>query len=501
MLFPETAIVRQKLPRKEIKDIPAAVQRAFQTLNLKARTKPGDSVAVGVGSRGISNISLIVKECLRLLKERDLSPFIVPAMGSHGGNTPEGEISTLAHLGITESSMEVPIVAVDDVIQVGTLKTDVPILLDRAAAEAGHVVVINRVKPHTKFHAAIESGPTKMLAVGFGKRQGAAVYHRAAIRYSFDILQDAARHILSARSVLFGLAIVEDACKNVARISAMTPENWFETERTLLKEARLMMPRIPFDPIDVLIVDEIGKDISGIGMDSNVTGRHRDLAGDFFTAPHVKRIFVRELSPRSNGNANGIGLADFTTQRLVDAIDFEKTYTNALTAISPEKAAVPMHFQADRQCIEACLHTIGMIKPEAVRLVLIFYGITFILGALIILATVFLVANTIHLVVYNRREELETMRLVGATDTFVGVPFLVEGLVQGLLGSGLAIGALYLVHRLVVLRLQSALQLALTEEPLQMLHWQLLLLLLLVGMALGVIGSAMAVVRFLRKVT
>ena len=369
MLFPETAIVRQKLPRKEIKDIPAAVQRAFQTLNLKARTKPGDSVAVGVGSRGISNISLIVKECLRLLKERDLSPFIVPAMGSHGGNTPEGEISTLAHLGITESSMEVPIVAVDDVIQVGTLKTDVPILLDRAAAEAGHVVVINRVKPHTKFHAAIESGPTKMLAVGFGKRQGAAVYHRAAIRYSFDILQDAARHILSARSVLFGLAIVEDACKNVARISAMTPENWFETEQELLEEARLMMPRIPFDPIDVLIVDEIGKDISGIGMDSNVTGRHRDLAGDFFTAPHVKRIFVRELSPRSNGNANGIGLADFTTQRLVDAIDFEKTYTNALTAISPEKAAVPMHFQADRQCIEACLHTIGMIKPEAVRLV------------------------------------------------------------------------------------------------------------------------------------
>ena len=149
----------------------------------------------------------------------------------------------------------------------------------------------------------------------------------------------------------------------------MNPENWFETEQALLEEARLMMPRIPFDPIDVLIVDEIGKDISGIGMDSNVTGRHRDIAGDFFTAPHVKRIFVRELSPRSNGNANGIGLADVTTQRLVDAIDFEKTYTNALTAISPEKAAVPMHFQADRQCIEACLHTIGMIKPEAVRLV------------------------------------------------------------------------------------------------------------------------------------
>jgi hypothetical protein len=174
---------------------------------------------------------------------------------------------------------------------------------------------------------------------------------------------------LEKHSVLFGLAILEDGYNNVSRIHAVGPENWHQAERNLLEEARAMLPRIPFDPVDILIVDEIGKEISGIGMDSNVTGRHRDVVGDFFTPPHAKRIFVRNLSRESDGNANGIGLADVTTQRLVDAIDFEKTYQNALTAISPEKAAVPMHFQTDRECVKTCLSTIGMVEPEAARIV------------------------------------------------------------------------------------------------------------------------------------
>jgi hypothetical protein len=191
---------------------------------------------------------------------------------------------------------------------------------------------------------------------------------RAEGQHTFGILQDAARHTLKARSVLFGLAIVEDGYKHVSRIRAVRSGNWFEAERALLEDARLMMPRIPFDPVDILIVDQIGKEISGIGMDSNVTGRHRDIVGDFCTAPHVKRIFVRDLSPESDGNGNGIGLADVTTQRLVDALDFDKTYQNALTAISPEKAAVPMRFETDRECVKACLDTIGMVKPEAARI-------------------------------------------------------------------------------------------------------------------------------------
>jgi hypothetical protein len=369
MLFPEMALIRQKLHAEKLEDIPEAVGKALQGLQLASLAEPGESVAVAVGSRGISHISLIVSECVKSLMNSGLKPFIVPAMGSHGGNTPEGERSALARLGITESFVDAPILAAEDVVKIGRLDVGIPILVDRCAAEADHIVVINRVKPHTKFHGPIESGLTKMLTVGLGKGEGAALYHRAAVQHTFDILQDAARNILESRSVLFGLAILEDGYRNVSRVSAVRPENWFESERTLLQEARLIMPRIPFDPIDILIIDEIGKDISGIGMDSNVTGRHRDIVGDFFTAPHVKRIFVRDLSPESDGNGNGIGLADVTTRRLVDALDLEKTYTNALTAISLEKAAIPMSFETDRECIEACLNTIGMVRPEEARII------------------------------------------------------------------------------------------------------------------------------------
>lgn len=369
MPFPEMALVAQRLRAQPCQDISGAVQGALQSLELEMSESAGESVAVGVGSRGISEIPLIVYECVKFLKKQGLKPFIIPAMGSHGGNTRNGEVSVLASLGITESSMGVPIDTTSEVVEIGRLDIGIPILMDRCAATANHIVVINRVKPHTKFHGSVESGPTKMLTVGLGKGQGAGVYHRAAVQHTFAILADAADRILKNRSVLFGLAIVEDGYQDVARICAVRPKNWFEAERTLLKDARVMMPRIPFDLIDILIIDEIGKDISGIGMDSNVTGRHRDIVGNSFTAPHVKRIFVKDLSPGSKGNGNGIGLADVTTQRLVDALDLQKTYTNALTAISPEKVAIPMHFQTDRECLEACLNTIGLVKPDAARLV------------------------------------------------------------------------------------------------------------------------------------
>lgn len=326
-------------------------------------------MAVAVGSRGISGISTIVRETVRFLKGSGLAPFIVPAMGSHGGNTPGGQVATLGRLGITESAIGAPIKASPDVVKTGRLKTGSPILLDANAAGADHVVVINRIKPHTKFRGPLGSGLTKMLTIGLGKGQGAGVYHRAAVQHSFGILQEAAEVIFSNLSVLFGLAVLEDGYQHVAKIVAVKPNMWFREESVLLEEARSMMPAIPFDPIDILVIDQIGKEISGIGMDSNITGRHRDIVGDFVTAPHAKRIFVRDLSPASDGNGNGIGLADVTTKRLVDALDLKKTYANAITAISPEKAALPIHFPTDRQCLNACLKTIGMVPPEKVRLV------------------------------------------------------------------------------------------------------------------------------------
>ena len=368
MNYPEMAFITQRLHDHSVGDVSSAARTALDGVSLQ-RSKAGDTVAVAVGSRGISGISTIVRETVRFLKGSGLAPFIVPAMGSHGGNTPGGQVATLGRLGITESAIGAPIKASPDVVKTGRLKTGSPILLDANAAGADHVVVINRIKPHTKFRGPLGSGLTKMLTIGLGKGQGAGVYHRAAVQHSFGILQEAAEVIFSNLSVLFGLAVLEDGYQHVAKIVAVKPNMWFREESVLLEEARSMMPAIPFDPIDILVIDQIGKEISGIGMDSNITGRHRDIVGDFVTAPHAKRIFVRDLSPASDGNGNGIGLADVTTKRLVDALDLKKTYANAITAISPEKAALPIHFPTDRQCLNACLKTIGMVPPEKVRLV------------------------------------------------------------------------------------------------------------------------------------
>ena len=368
-IWPQMAMIRQKLHAARIEDVSGATYNALETIRLRPPAPGAKRVAVAVGSRGINGIADIVKRCITYLKRLGFEPFIVPAMGSHGGNTTQGELSVLAGLGITEASMGVPIKASSAVVTVAMLQANIPVVMDEQAAQADHIVVINRVKPHTKFHDVTESGVTKMLTIGLGKGDGARIYHRAAVDQGFAVLRTAAGLILQRYSVLFGLAIVEDGYANTAIICPTLPENWFEQEHHLLDQARGMMPRVPFDGLDILVIDEIGKDISGIGMDSNVTGRHRDLVGDFFEAPHVKRIFVRNLSTNTAGNGNGIGLADVTTQRLVDALDLKRTYANAITAISPEKAAIPIHFATDRECMQTCFDTIGPIEPEAARVV------------------------------------------------------------------------------------------------------------------------------------
>jgi hypothetical protein len=208
-----------------------------------------------------------------------------------------------------------------------------------------------------------------MLTIGLGKAEGATEFHRRAVKHSFTIIEEAAGFIIRQLNILFGIALLEDGCGNLSRIEAILPSSIIDREKILLQESSALMGRIPFDHLDILIIDHIGKDISGIGMDSNITGRHRDIVGDFSTSPHIKRIFVRELSPNSDGNGNGIGLADVTTKRLVDAIDLQKTYINALAAISPEKAAIPIYFNTDRQSIEACARTIGVTPMEKARMV------------------------------------------------------------------------------------------------------------------------------------
>ncbi len=367
--FPETALVRQQLHQAPIDSIARQLQPALEGVLTGRSIRPGQTVAVAVGSRGISRLDEVVATTLRLLTECGLKPYIVPAMGSHGGATARGQRQVLEKLGISESSMGVPVAAEMETERIGSLADGTRIFFARQALQADHLVVINRVKLHTKFRAPIESGLCKMLTIGLGKAEGAAEFHRRAVHSGFGIIEDAARAILDQGKILFGLALLEDGCGQLSRIEAVSPDGWVETEKRLLQEATAMMSRIPLEHIDVLVVDQIGKDISGIGMDSNVTGRHRDLVGDFYGPPFVKRIFVRDLTPATAGNANGIGLADATTRRLVEAVDREKTYKNAITAISPEKAAIPICFDTDDQALSVCIRTAGVADARQARLV------------------------------------------------------------------------------------------------------------------------------------
>jgi len=366
--FPDMAVVRQKLCSNNI-NVSETVDSALGQIHRKYRSVKTGTVAVAVGSRKIDQIDIIVRQTILGLKQNGFEPFIVPAMGSNGGATPEGQKKVLEKLKITESVMNVPILANMDVEKIGTHPSGMNIYFSKEALSADHIVVINRVKPHTKFKLNIESGLCKMLTIGLGKATGASCFHNFAISHTFKIIEEAAEIVMKRINLLYGIAIVEDGYGKVSIVEAVSPAVLIDREKALLVQAASMLGSIPFDDIDILVIDYIGKDISGIGMDSNITGRHRDIVGDFNVSPHVKRIFVRDLSPKSDGNANGIGLADFTTTRLVSKIDMKKTFINAVTAISPEKAAIPIHYETDRQCLAQCFKTTGITDPSDLRVV------------------------------------------------------------------------------------------------------------------------------------
>lgn len=369
MIFPEMAVFKQQLVSMPIGDAAAETRKALGGLKPALPEISGKSVAVAVGSRHIDRLDTVVGEVVRFLKDRGAAPFIIAAMGSHGGATEEGQKTLLDSYGITESEIGCPVHADMQTSVIGHTADDLPIHVSKSALAADHVVPINRIKPHTKFCGDIESGLCKMLAIGLGNAEGAAASHRFAVRNSFGFIETVAARLLDHLKVPFGLGVVEDGRGKLSQIRAMPPESLVKTEKNMLKKAYSMLAGIPFREMDILVVDRIGKDISGIGMDSNVTGRHRDLAGDFSIAPNPRRIFVRELSEQSYGNANGIGLADITTSRLVSRMNMEKTAVNAITAISPEKAAVPIHFENDRKCLEVCFHTSGLENGANARIV------------------------------------------------------------------------------------------------------------------------------------
>ena len=367
MLLPRQMLLAQRLVDRSLAD-PAAEVAARLTV-LEHDDWAGRSVAVGLGSRGIDRIALVASTVVDWLRARGARPFIMPAMGSHGGGTAAGQTDLLASYGITEASLGVPIRAGMETAQVGTTDSGMPVHLSRVALEADAVVLVNRVKPHTDFSSAtVGSGLRKMCAIGLGKVEGAAASHLAASRIGHErVIVEVARVVTARIPRLYGLALVEDGTHRLARVAALRGEAFEAEEPALFDLAWQWMPALPFREVDVLVVDEIGKDISGAGMDTNIIGRGVDLLPMANRRSHVRAIYARGLTPASHGNAVGIGLADIVSSRLVAQMDAAISYTNALSAMTPATVRVSIHFPTDEACLRAALRVAG-VEPRAARI-------------------------------------------------------------------------------------------------------------------------------------
>ncbi|APZ93112.1 lactate racemase domain-containing protein [Fuerstiella marisgermanici] len=366
MQLPRMCDVRQRFDAPKVENIAETVHQQLAGLSLSSIIKPDQTVAVTAGSRGIANIAMIIRETVRYLKSIGAAPFIVPAMGSHGGGTVKGQLEVLAGLGVTEQSVEAPIKATMDTVVVAETSFGIPVHFDRFAYEADHVLVVNRIKPHTRFVGPIESGLHKMMLIGLGKHHGAKVYHQGIMSHSFpEMIDSIAARVLHECSVVGGLAILENAIDETAMIEAVAPAAFAGREPELLKQACDWLPRLPFDYADLLIVDRIGKNISGSGMDANVVGRKfNDHAATKDDSVNCLRILIRSLTEESHGNATGIGMAEYTTQRCVDQVDHDKTRVNCVTANHPEAAMIPITLPTDALAVETALQTIGMSAPK-----------------------------------------------------------------------------------------------------------------------------------------
>ena len=370
MRFPRVLRVQQDFDTTHITNIPAQIAQEMARLSIENRIKPGDTVAVTGGSRGVANIALIIKSVVQELQKRGAKPYVIPAMGSHGGATAEGQRAVLESYGITESAMGAPIKATMETTQVGETRQRIPVFVDKNALSADHIAVVNRIKPHTDFDGDIESGLTKMMAIGLGKHKGAVHYHRANIKYGYySVITNVAEVVKQTCKILFGLGVVENAYDQTAIIEGILPAEIETREKRLLQIAKSSLARIPFDQGDVLVVNEMGKNISGAGMDTNVIGRTVSQRERGPLKPSFTRIFVRDLSEETHGNAVGVGLADMVTRRLVEKIDYKPTYINAITSTNVEAARIPVTFDTDREALETAILTSGASNAEVCRMV------------------------------------------------------------------------------------------------------------------------------------
>jgi len=363
--------ILQTFDKNKLKNIPEMIAQEFQSIHLDQQIKPGMKIGITVGSRGIDNLQLIIKTVIEEVKKRKGRPFILPAMGSHGNASIEGQKQVLKSYGITEESMGVPIQATMDVVELGRLKNGLPVYFDKYAFQADGIIVVNRVKVHTVFKAKIESGLHKMLAVGLGNHQGATSMHCLGPKYIPDNVVNAAKIILKKVPILCGLGILENAYDEVKKIVAVLPGDFMKVEQELLKECKDIALTLPVKDIDVLIVEEMGKDISGAGLDTNVVGGVKAYVKGDYDPPKIDKMVVLDLTKPSHGNAIGISIADIITKRLYDKIDFDATYKNVITCGYLDRAKIPVVLKTDKEAIEVALKTIFKLPGTEPRVILI----------------------------------------------------------------------------------------------------------------------------------
>jgi hypothetical protein len=364
--LPEWALVRQEFDRTEIDDVPAAVRTALEPV--ASTIRPGMRVCLAAGSRGIDRIAEVVRATVERVREAGAEVFIVPAMGSHGGATAEGQLAVLAEYGITPETMGAEIRSSMETVELGEVRRGVPVFVDRNAFEGADAIVpINRVKVHTDFSGPIESGLMKMIAIGLGKQKGADTFHRQGFDAFDELIPEVGAFTLAHAPIPFGLALIENGLSRLRYVEAVPADRILAREPELLRISSELLARLPLDAIDVLILDEIGKDISGLGMDSNVVGRY--YTGPTGVPPSIQRIVVRGLTEETEGNAVGVGMADVVLRRLVEGIDYARTYMNSITAKTPEGARVPIAVETDRDALATALACCLRVRAEEARIV------------------------------------------------------------------------------------------------------------------------------------
>lgn len=367
--LPKMYPVIQCFPDEKISDVYSATKLELENDEIKKSINSGCNVAVLVGSRGISGLKQVVKATIEMLKSQGLEPFIVPAMGSHGGGNPKEQKKIIEDYGITEEFMGVPIKSAMDTVIIGQTQSGVPIHIDKYASDADYIVPIGRIKVHTDFDGPIESGLCKMLAIGLGKHNGCSRLHQEGFAEFHKLIPEVASTIIGIKSIPFGVAIIENAHENVYFIKAVLGENILEEEPKLLKISKSLMPRLCFEHIDVLIIEKIGKDITGAGMDPNITGRTCDGTGLFYSGPKITRIGVLDLSENTHNNAVGVGLADFVTKNLYEKFDPISTYTNAIASGNPACAKIPVVMEDENEVLLGAIQTCPKINADNAKVV------------------------------------------------------------------------------------------------------------------------------------